>query len=202
MSGAFDSCEATVESIDDITPEVTAPSDVTLSTGLGDADCQVEFVVPDATVGDNFDPIPTESNDASLLFTLGSTMVIYTASDDSGNPATDTMTVTVIDSTRPEVLCSVAEGSLWHQIGGWSELVCRSQSRTTATRRRRTRVSSRTRSIQNEGHRNSPAAVLRELSSLLEYPESTPEFEQRQPGGTQPLTSSTSRLLGGCVQSS
>ena len=43
------------------------------------------------------------SNDMPITFPFGSTIVTWTAVDDSGNVSTDTQTVTIVDTTVPEI---------------------------------------------------------------------------------------------------
>jgi len=91
-----------------IPPTVNAPADLTLNTGPGATACGV--VVGDATLGSAMtsDNCPgmtvTRSGVPSgNLFPVGTTVVTYTATDRSGNTASDTQTVTVLDNTPPVV---------------------------------------------------------------------------------------------------
>ena len=53
------------------------------------------------------------ANDAPPLFSLGDTTVTWTASDDSGNATAVTQTVTVEDTTPPDLEISVSPTALW-----------------------------------------------------------------------------------------
>jgi hypothetical protein len=53
------------------------------------------------TATDNYDPSPTLDNDAPEFFPLGETLVNYTATDNAGNVATATQSVTIEDTTPP-----------------------------------------------------------------------------------------------------
>jgi hypothetical protein len=97
--------------IEDTTdPIVTAPEDVT-------AECEapggtaVEIGIAVAT--DVCDSVLDISSDAPALFPLGDTVVTWTATDDAGNSGTDTQTVTVEDTTPPELTVSVSPQTLW-----------------------------------------------------------------------------------------
>ena len=83
--------------VDTTAPTITAPSDIsTEATGP-------TTVVPlgSPVVSDAVDPAPSVSNDAPAGFPVGTTIVIWTATDSSGNSAADTQDVTVTDTTAP-----------------------------------------------------------------------------------------------------
>ncbi len=85
--------------IDTTPPEITPPADITVqATTLGAN--QIDIGTADAA-----DIIGIESlyNDAPELFPLGNTTVIWTATDQDGNAASITQTVSVIDTAPPEL---------------------------------------------------------------------------------------------------
>jgi hypothetical protein len=91
-----------------VNPTITAPDDVTVNTGPGATSCGT--VVSDATLGtatasDNCAGVSITRSGvpAGNNFPVGTTTVTYTATDKSGNTATDTQTVTVTDNTVPVV---------------------------------------------------------------------------------------------------
>ena len=95
-------CTMTVTVVDDTPPVLTCPPDITLFTGPGDEDCLVPYA-PQAIATDNCDPSVTIGSNAPAQFPLGQTVVTFTATDDAGNVATCTMTVTVVDDTPPVI---------------------------------------------------------------------------------------------------
>jgi HYR domain len=96
--------------VDSTQPEITAPDDVTLECASS-AGTSVD--IGTATASDDCDPSPSVTNDAPALFPLGSTTVTWTATDAAGNESTATQTVSVIDTTNPEITMSVQKVSLW-----------------------------------------------------------------------------------------
>lgn len=106
--GASSSCTANV-TVQDVTPPViAAPPNVTASTGPGATACGV--VVSDATLGaasatDNcFEvSIARTGVPAGNFFPVGTTAVVYTATDGAGLTASATQIVTVKDNTPPSI---------------------------------------------------------------------------------------------------
>jgi uncharacterized repeat protein (TIGR01451 family) len=89
-------------------PTITAPANITVSTGSGNTSCSVALddELGQANANDNCSVIVTISGiPAGNLFPIGSTTLTYTATDPSGNtnltPATQV--VTVIDDTPPSI---------------------------------------------------------------------------------------------------
>lgn len=64
-----------------------------------------------ATAVDECDTSVTVSNNAPPTFPAGSTLVTWTASDDSGNQVTAAQTVNVTDAVKPSVTCAPVSGS-------------------------------------------------------------------------------------------
>ena len=98
-SGNISSDTQIVTIIDTTIPEIVAPSDVTVEA-TGTSNTVVE--IGEATI---YDIIQVESvtSDSPDTFPLGETVITWTATDSSGNSATATQTVTVVDTTAPSV---------------------------------------------------------------------------------------------------
>ncbi len=80
-------------------PRVNAPSDVTAeATSISENN----VILGDATVTDNGE-IKSITNDAPSIFPIGITIVTWTVTDASGNAATDTQKVEIIDTTAPVI---------------------------------------------------------------------------------------------------
>ena len=94
--GNTDTDTYTLTVIDTIDPILTAAADLTLECGSQ---------IPDAdyTVSDDCGSVEVEVTE-SQLNTCGETYIltrIYTATDDCGNSAADTQTITIVDTTPP-----------------------------------------------------------------------------------------------------
>jgi uncharacterized repeat protein (TIGR01451 family) len=96
-----------------VPPTVTAPADITLNTGPGATSCGL--VVSNATLGsamanDNCAGVTVTRTGvpAGNNFPVGNTFITYTATDASGNTASATQKVTVIDNTPPTLTVPAA----------------------------------------------------------------------------------------------
>ena len=89
----------TVSIVDNIPPGIAAPNDVTLEATSADSNV-VSLEDADATdaVG-----VASISNDAPDVFPVGDTLIIWTATDNAGNTATDDQLVSIIDTMPPAV---------------------------------------------------------------------------------------------------
>lgn len=100
--GASSFCAATVTVVDTTPPSITAPGPVTVGTDAGK--CEASNVALGETVAaDNCGGV-TIVNDAPTVFPKGVTLVIWTAADTAGNPASATQTVTVNDTENPTII--------------------------------------------------------------------------------------------------
>lgn len=91
---------------DNENPTITAPDDVTVYTGAGNTGCKVALddELGQADANDNCSASVTISGiPAGNAFAPGTYTLTYTATDGSGNTATDTQVVTVIDNTPPVI---------------------------------------------------------------------------------------------------
>jgi hypothetical protein len=90
--------------VDTTAPSITAPTAVSAeATGT-----LTEVTIGTATATDLVDPTPTITNDAPASYTVGITIVTWTATDDAGNSAKATQTVTVVDTTAPSITAPAA----------------------------------------------------------------------------------------------
>lgn len=103
IHGNSTTCTQTVTITDDENPTITCPSDVTVNN---DPDVcfasNVSLGTP--TTNDNCGVVGVRS-DAPATFPVGTTTVTWTVTDESGNTATCTQNVTVIDNQLPTISC-------------------------------------------------------------------------------------------------
>jgi len=104
VAGNSSTCTLTVTVQDTTPPSISCPADVVVEC-TGPDGAVVTFATPTAT--DNCDPTPTVVCDpaSGSTFALGTTTVSCTATDASGNTASCTFTVTVVDTTPPQISC-------------------------------------------------------------------------------------------------
>ncbi len=99
-AGNTSTANQTVIVLDNIAPTISAPAAVTVNAN---AACNASGVVLGSpTTSDNCSSVTT-SNNAPAIFPLGTTTVIWTATDAAGNSATATQTVTVLDAQVPTI---------------------------------------------------------------------------------------------------
>ncbi len=89
----------TVTIIDTKPPKVRAPSAITAEASSLD---QNVVALGEPTITDNSE-ISSVTNDAPLYFSLGETIVTWTAVDLSGNVGSATQKVTIVDTTKPVI---------------------------------------------------------------------------------------------------
>jgi hypothetical protein len=98
-SGNSASCSVTVTVVDTTPPEILCPADVSVEQATLDG-----TVVPlNVTAYDICDPNPIVTSNELDIYPLGTTAVMFTATDASGNSANCSVNVTVFDITPPEV---------------------------------------------------------------------------------------------------
>jgi len=96
--------------VDTTPPEITCPADVTVEQESYDG----TVVTLEATATDICDPNPVITSDELDIYPLGVTVVTFTATDASGNSASCSMSVTVVDTTPPTINSISADPSvLW-----------------------------------------------------------------------------------------
>lgn len=95
----------------DTTPPVLAvPAAVTVEQTSA---AGTPVTLPPATATDICDAHPVITNNAPAVFPLGNTTVTFSATDASGNSASGSTTVTVVDTTPPTISVRVTPDTLW-----------------------------------------------------------------------------------------
>ena len=98
-SGNSATATQTVTIVDTTAPSITAPDSVTVEATSNNSNI---VVLGNPVSSDQVDT-PSISNDAPDVFPLGETTITWTAVDTSGNSASATQTVTIVDTTSPEL---------------------------------------------------------------------------------------------------
>ena len=98
-SGNSASATQIVTIVDTTVPSIAAPDPVTAEATSADSNI-MELGNP---VYSDLVDIPSISNNAPAFFPLGETTVTWTATDTSGNSASATQIVTIVDNTAPEL---------------------------------------------------------------------------------------------------
>jgi len=88
-----------VSLVDTTVPSIALPSDIKVEAVSSDSNI---IEIGDA-IGSDIVEIDEITNDAPEVFPLGETTVTWTATDTSGNSASDTQLVTVVDTTAPNI---------------------------------------------------------------------------------------------------
>ena len=110
-SGNSSTCTFSVQFVDQTAPVISGcPSNISVTTGVGNTDCQIAVNWTAPTASDNCSPILgtitlTSTHAPGQQFFVGTTTVTYTATDPAGNSSTCSFTVTVTDNTIPTIYC-------------------------------------------------------------------------------------------------
>ena len=102
--GNFSECSQTVKIVDTTPPAIFCPADIVVECE-GPPGTVVTFAVT-AFDGCDSNVVVVVSPPSGTFFTLGTNTVIGTATDDSGNTSQCIFTVTVIDTTPPDITCT------------------------------------------------------------------------------------------------
>jgi hypothetical protein len=100
-SGNVSTATQTVTVVDEQDPLVNAPADVTIQIAP-DADSATGVSLGEAQTSDNCG-VASVTNNAPTTFLIGTTVVTWTATDNSGNTATATQNVTVTREVLPTI---------------------------------------------------------------------------------------------------
>lgn len=114
-SGNTATAEQTVIITDSTAPSITAPANINAGSNSGCSAAGINLGSP--IVSDNC-AVDSITNDAPSSFPVGTTTVTWTVKDSSGNSATATQLVTVVDTLKPVVY--LQQGSLLTGITGSS----------------------------------------------------------------------------------
>jgi gliding motility-associated-like protein len=106
--GNSSTCVQLVQVIDNENPVVTCPADMVVESD--ETGCSALVSVSSPAVADNCAVAGmvndyTGTDDASAVYPVGSTLVTWTLTDVHGNTSTCSMTVTVVDTEVPSILC-------------------------------------------------------------------------------------------------
>jgi len=109
---ATDTCSADVTVEDTTPPILDVPPDLVQECTSSDG---ATVDIGSASASDSCDGSIHDivNNHSSNLFSLGSTEVVWTATDDSGNSTSAVQTITIEDSTPPSLNVSVSPSVLW-----------------------------------------------------------------------------------------
>jgi hypothetical protein len=103
--------------VDTTAPVIVCPASITVECstagGAPASHPQIAAFLAGATATDTCDLNPTITNNAPGFFPLGTTAVTFTATDDHGNSAPCTASVTVADTTPPVVTLALDRYVLW-----------------------------------------------------------------------------------------
>lgn len=112
-----DTATAAVTISDTVPPEIICPLDITVECtgdcGIQASDPQLIPFFAGVSATDLCDPNPPISDDAPSFFDIGSTPVTFTAVDYCGNSSSCTATVTVVDTTPPEIEVTLSQDEIW-----------------------------------------------------------------------------------------
>ena len=105
-NGNVATCTAIVTVVDEQSPIITCPTDIVVNTDPQQCDAVVTYTPP---VGIDNDPgattVLTSGLGSGATFALGSSTETYTVADTSGNSASCSFTITVVDNEAPTLAC-------------------------------------------------------------------------------------------------
>ena len=102
-SGNTTTCTQTVTVVDTQNPVIACPANITVSTGGGS--CSATGVALGTPFTSDNCSVASVTNNGLATYPLGTTNVVWTVVDGSGNVATCTQTVTVQDHQNPTIAC-------------------------------------------------------------------------------------------------
>lgn len=96
-------CTQNVTVIDNIDPSITCPADIIIDADAGACEA-TGLALGSASAFDNC-TLASVTNDAPTVFPVGTTIVTWTAVDDSGNSSSCSQTIIVEDNEAPTIVC-------------------------------------------------------------------------------------------------
>jgi hypothetical protein len=102
-----DTTPPTIHCPGDVQVEPTAPG------GTPATNPTIAAFLSGASASDDLDPAPAITHDAPAVFPFGTTLVTFRATDAAGNHAQCTATVSVLDTTPPQVAVVLDKNVLW-----------------------------------------------------------------------------------------
>ncbi|MCO5261327.1 MAG: choice-of-anchor L domain-containing protein [Lentimicrobium sp.] len=108
MSGNSSTCFMNVTVVDAEAPVIVCPEDIAVSTDPGVCEAYVTVPLPEVSDNCGVDNVINSfngTNDASGIYPVGSTTIIWTVTDVHGHIAECSMTVTVSDNELPVIEC-------------------------------------------------------------------------------------------------
>lgn len=97
---AIDTFDVTVE--DTTAPTINVPASITVQA-TGPAGATVSFAAPTTNDSVDLNPVVSCDSNSGIVYPVGVTTVTCTSTDDSGNVATGSFTITVNDTTAPVI---------------------------------------------------------------------------------------------------
>jgi hypothetical protein len=116
FDGTYNDTDYVDVTVEDTTPpDITCPDDITVecTSYCGVPKAELAAYLASASATDVCDPAVSVTNDAPDCFPEGATLVTFSTQDDDGNPNSCTATVTVEDTTPPEIDVVLDRDVLW-----------------------------------------------------------------------------------------
>ena len=104
-AGNESSCQQTVTVVDSAAPKLTCPAGLTVEFNVDGCAWVGDFGIPAVTDADSDESEIILTNDAPGSFSLGTTVVEWTATDAAGNASSCMQEVTVVDIVAPTLNC-------------------------------------------------------------------------------------------------
>jgi hypothetical protein len=107
-AGNTSTCSVAVRILDATAPVIACPASITVGNDVDKCGANVTYSIPTATDDCPNVTLSRTGLASGAFFPVGSTTVVYTATDVAGNTATCSFTVTVMDMQAPNAVCKDA----------------------------------------------------------------------------------------------